>query len=220
MTSSSADPSPAPLKADGRLRGKPGGPGPLLDSALASFYSIGYGGTSVRTIAQGADMTVAAVYHYFESKQEMLAQIMTRAMEDNLIAVRAAHQQHEGQPDLQLFAMISAIIDYHTHHQAEAFVGGSELRSLEDAGRAAVVKLRDEEEDLFRRTIREGLSKGIFSVEYPILAARALLAMSSGVASWYRPEGAIDVPTLKVEYGTMALKLVGYSGDIELISRV
>lgn len=220
MTAPRSEPAAPPARADGRFRGKPGGPGPLLDSALASFYAIGYGGTSVRTIAQGADMTVAAVYHYFESKQEMLVQIMTAAMEENLVAVRAAHQANDGHPDRQLFAMISAIVGYHTHHQAEAFVGGSELRSLEDAGRAAVVKLRDEEEDLFRSTIREGLRRGIFSVEYPILAARAMLAMSSGVAAWYRSEGALDVSTLKVEYGTMALKLVGYTGDIDAISRV
>ncbi len=216
MTAPKPETSASP-RLDGRLRGKPGGPGPLLDSALASFYSIGYGGTSVRTIAQGADMTVAAVYHYFDSKQEMLAQIMTRAMEDNLVAVRAAYRASGDRPELQLFSMISAIVDYHTQHQAEAFVGGSELRSLEEAGRAVVVKLRDEEEDLFRRAIRDGLNKGIFSVEYPILAARALLAMASGVASWYRPEGALDVPTLRVEYGTMALQLVGYTGDIEFL---
>jgi AcrR family transcriptional regulator len=183
------------------------GPGPILESALASFYAIGYGGATVRDIASGADVTVASVYHHFESKQDMLVQIMYGAMQDNLVAIRAQKERYDGDPSAQLQHMIGAIVEYHTSHQAEAFVGNSELRSLEEPGRASVIALRDEEESLFRAVLDQGIEQGVFGISNSVLTTRAILAMASGVAAWYRAGGRIGLKELKDEYGAMGLRL-------------
>lgn len=187
------------------------GPGPIIASALDSFYRVGYGAATVREIATGANVTVAAVYHHFASKQDMLVSIMAGAMQDNLIAVREQFDRFEGDEREQLRHMIAAIIEYHTGHQAEAFVGTSELRSLEEPGRSLIISLRDEEEALFRRVLERGVQKGSFSAENPVLITRAILAMSSAVASWYRSDGPLELPELQQHYGEMGLRLVGAS---------
>ncbi|GAB2831496.1 TetR/AcrR family transcriptional regulator [Microbacterium insulae] len=194
---------------DGSKRAARPGPSPIIAAALEAFYRVGYGAATVRDIASRANVTVAAVYHHFESKQDMLVHIMSRAMRDNLEAVRAQRKLHEGNPREQLWHMVGAIVEYHTGHQAEAFVGGSELRSLEEPGRSLIVALRDEEEAEFRGVMERGVADGVFEAGNPVLATRAILAMASAVASWYRPDGPLTLAELQSEYGDMALRLAG-----------
>jgi AcrR family transcriptional regulator len=197
----------------GRARRKNLGPEPLLASALELFREVGYHGSSVRDIAKGAGVTVAALYHHFESKQEMLVQIMRTSMEESLEAVeRAAAVDHE-HPSARLAAMVGAVVAFHTRHQAEAFVGNSELRSLEPEGKRIVVELRDREESLFHDVIREGLQQGEFSTPHTKQAARAILAMATAVATWYRPEGPLDIKTIQKQYVELSLNMVGWIGN-------
>ncbi|MET2010741.1 TetR/AcrR family transcriptional regulator [Microbacterium chocolatum] len=189
------------------------GPAPIIAAALDAFYRVGYGAATVRDIAAGANVTVAAVYHHFDSKQDMLVNIMSRAMRDNLEAVRAQRERHDGDPRRQLRHMVGAIVEYHTGHQAEAFVGGSELRSLEEPGRSLIVTLRDEEEAEFRAVMDHGIAAGVFAVENPVLATRAILAMASAVASWYRSGGSLTLGQLQAAYGDMALRLADASPE-------
>lgn len=189
------------------------GPVPIVAAALDSFYRVGYGAATVREIAASANVTVAAVYHHFASKQDILVHIMSRAMQDNLTAIRAQHDEHRDDERAQLRNMVAAIVEYHTGHQAEAFVGTSELRSLEEPGRSTIIALRDEEEAMFRSVLERGIQKGDFSTSNPVLTIRAILAMASAVASWYRPGGRLGLKELQREYGDMALRLAGARTD-------
>ena len=62
----------------------------ILDSAVANMNERGYHGTSMRDIARGADITVASIYHHFASKQEILQDIMVRALHDAIAMTRGA----------------------------------------------------------------------------------------------------------------------------------
>jgi AcrR family transcriptional regulator len=44
----------------------------ILSEARASFAELGYAGTSVRAVARAADVDPALVYHYFDSKENLL----------------------------------------------------------------------------------------------------------------------------------------------------
>ncbi|MBV6760220.1 TetR/AcrR family transcriptional regulator [Rhodococcus opacus] len=189
---------------------RPGADG-ILTGALKAFYDIGYGGTSVREIANRADVTVAALYHHFESKQEILATVMRRGMEADLAAVEEAAQRASQEPVEQLRAIVAAHVRFHTVHKMEAFVGNYELRSLEPAARREVVELRDRHEQLFTRVIAEGIECGVFLVEDAQEASRAVLAMCTGVAMWYKRGGAVTVETLERRYADLALNTVRYA---------
>lgn len=60
----------------------------ILDSALRNMNERGYHGTSMRDIARDADITVASIYHHFKSEQEILQDIMTRALHDAIAMTR------------------------------------------------------------------------------------------------------------------------------------
>ncbi|MDX5452601.1 MAG: TetR family transcriptional regulator, partial [Rhodococcus sp. (in: high G+C Gram-positive bacteria)] len=76
----------------------------ILDSALRNMNERGYHGTSMRDIARDADITVASIYHHFKSKQEILQDIMTRALHDAIAMTRGALLRAGGLPDAQLQA--------------------------------------------------------------------------------------------------------------------
>jgi AcrR family transcriptional regulator len=45
----------------------------LVHSARQCFAEFGYAGTSNRTVAEASGLTTGAIYHYFESKQQLYA---------------------------------------------------------------------------------------------------------------------------------------------------
>lgn len=196
---------------NGARRAAPGFEG-LLAAASQCFYAVGYGGTSVREIASRADVTVAALYHHFESKHAILKTLMLRAMQTALSEAESAHAAAGPDPVDQFDAIVQAHVKYHTAHQVEAFVGNSELRSLEPRDLREILALRDEHERLFLNTILAGIEAGVFHVDYPQQAARAVLAMCTAVATWYRRSGPLTVNDVVEQYTALARNLVGYSG--------
>lgn len=50
----------------------------ILNSALGLFSRKGYGSTSMREIADGADVSVGLSYRYFNTKKEIMQQLLAR----------------------------------------------------------------------------------------------------------------------------------------------
>ena len=134
-----------------------------MTSAVANFTERGYHGTSMRDIARAADVTVASIYHHFPSKQDILQELMRRTLGDVLAATRTAIDAAGPGATDRLGALMVAWVVFHTERQAEALIGASELRSLDEAGRVEVVALRDEQEALFREVVDQGVADGEFA---------------------------------------------------------
>jgi AcrR family transcriptional regulator len=190
------------------------GKAPVVAAAVRNFTERGYHGTSMRDIARDADVTVASIYHHFSSKQEILQAIMIQTMSDVIAQTRSALSAAGSDPVDQLRAIVHAWILFHTDRQAEAQVGASELRSLDEAGREKVVALRDEQERMFRQVVDRGVDEGVFATPYPREAARAVINMGYSVASWYRPGGPLTPGDMAECYSELALGTVRGAGPV------
>src|ERR1700710_1886584 len=62
----------------------------LTDAALTLFATKGYAATGIREIAEAADLTSAALYHYIGSKEDLLIHLMTEGLQRFVAASRAA----------------------------------------------------------------------------------------------------------------------------------
>lgn len=180
----------------------------ILDSAVANMNERGYHGTSMRDIARGADITVASIYHHFASKQEILQDIMVRALHDAIAMTRGALLRSGGAPADQLQALMRAWVMFHTTRQLDAMVGATEIRSLDDAGRRLVVALRDEQEHLFRDVVERGVEEGDFATEHPRDAVRGIINMGQSVCTWWRADGPLKPEELAERYADLALAMV------------
>lgn len=180
----------------------------VVDAAVAHFTERGYHGTSMRDIAAAAGVTVASIYHHFASKQEILQHVMTGTLAATLASTRAAVDAAENDPRSRLVALVGAWVFFHTERREEAHIGASEIRSLDDAGRAHVVGLRDEQEALFRSIVDAGVADGAFATPHPREAARAIITMGHSIATWYRPDGSDSPAEIAERYVDLALGLV------------
>lgn len=180
----------------------------VLDAAVQNFQRVGYHGTSMRDIATGAGFTVASIYNHFPSKQRILQEIMVGILTDALAATRSAVLRAGALPHDQLRALMHAWLVFHTERRDEAVVGATEIRSLDPDGRRLVVALRDEQEHLFREVVEHGAETGAFGTPHPAEAVRALIAMGTSVASWYRPGGGLTPHQMGERYARLALGLV------------
>jgi AcrR family transcriptional regulator len=182
--------------------------GDIRAAALELFTTKGYGATTMADIGEAVGMRGPSLYKHVHSKQDLLAQIMVKTMEDLL----AAHQvaiSATTDPVERLRRAAEAHVRYHARHRFEAFVGNREIRSLTEPHHSQVLKLRADYEHCFRRLIQAGVEAGVFSVASVRLVSYAVLDLGMGLSAWYRETGEHSEDDVVWQYGEFALRLAG-----------
>lgn len=180
----------------------------ILAAAVDVMFQHGYHGSSIRDIADRAGLSTAALYHYFTSKQEILAAFMVRATDRHLEALTRATEGADG-PAAQLAAVVRVHVQRHVDHPVESFVGNTEHRSLEPMWRDTVVQKRDRIQRLFDTIVNRGVEDRVFLTRDPREASRAIVVMGTSIPSWYRPgTGPLGPGDLGEVHVSLALALV------------
>ena len=104
-------------------------------------------------------------------------------------------------------------IGFHAERRDEVFIGNAELRSLSAEHRADVIARRDAYEQRLRATLQAGRKAGLFEPGDVRVASYALIAMLSGVCTWYRRDGRLGVNALVRQYTRLAFGMVGARAD-------
>ncbi|HLN06542.1 MAG TPA: TetR/AcrR family transcriptional regulator [Acidimicrobiales bacterium] len=173
----------------------------IYAAAVDLIFERGFHGTSLRAVAATVGLQMSSLYYHFASKQDLLIEIMSRSMQDLISAVEKAVSNHRGEgPTARLQAAIRGHILFHAGRRKEAFILDNEMRALEPAGRELVMKLRDQYEQIFAEVLAEGAEQGVFRFTDTRLALLALMAMCTGVAVWYRPDGRLPLEDIAESY--------------------
>lgn len=184
---------------------------PLLKVALDCFVEHGYHGTTIRTVAQRSGLSVPGLYHHYPSKQALLVSIAQFAMEDLLRRSKAALTEAGTSAEEGLRLLVECLVLFHAHRSDVAFIAASEIRSLEEGARAEHIASRDEQQRMVDDVIFRGSAEGLFATEYPRETSRAIVTMCTGVAQWYRPDGALSPEELAHRYVAIARAALGQS---------
>ena len=180
---------------------------PVLRAALDEFLEIGYHGATVRGIAARCGLSVSGIYHYYTSKQQMLATILDLTMAELLMRARAA--QAEGRDPVERFSLlIEHLALFHTHRRELGFVGASEMRSLEPANRARIADLRMAQQRMVDREVEDAVRQGRFRTDHPHEAARAVVTMCTALPTWWRPDGPLTAEQIAERYVDFSLDLM------------
>jgi AcrR family transcriptional regulator len=205
-------PRPAPRR---RTAGRgvaeigPHGEEAILKAAIAAMAEHGYHGTSVRDIAERAELSPAALYYHFTSKQDLLATIMERGIDRLLMRTRTALAEAGEAPADQLSAIVAVQVLFHLESQGATLLGTSEMRALEEPVRSKHRAKRLQQQRLFDQVIADGVARGVFTTTLPAEAARAIVVMCTGVASWFSPEGSLSREQVVQHYQRLTLDMVG-----------
>jgi AcrR family transcriptional regulator len=180
----------------------------IREVALSLFAQRGYHATSMKDIGDALGIRAPSLYNHFESKQQILVEVMRGTMEqllrDHTDALGSTNDSVE-----QLRRATEAHVRYHARFRDEIQVGNIEIRALEEPERSRIVSLRREYSDSWEELIARGVRRGVFRVSSARLTAWAILEMGIGVARWFDPAGEMSETLLAYHYGDMALRLVG-----------
>jgi AcrR family transcriptional regulator len=191
---------------------------PVLAAAITSFVRTGYHGATMRSIAALAGMSVPGVYHHYASKQELLVITLDLAMDDltwRLLA--AARQGRDGVPRIRL--MVEALALFHTHRWELAFIGASEMRSLEPANRRRIAELRNHVQHLLDDAVDHAIRDGELGTPSPRHAARAISTMCTSLPQWFHVGGPSTPERIAAEYAQFALGLLDHRPSGPLVPR-
>jgi AcrR family transcriptional regulator len=182
--------------------------GTVLDAACLLFAAHGYRGTSMKDIATELGVRAPSLYNHVASKQDILYEIMDKAMDRAIAALEQALAGVDDVAEQLRRATESLVLDF-LRYPAEVTVCNNEVRSLDPGHRLAIVAKRDRYAARVRHIIEQGCRAGRFRTPTPQLAAFAVLEMGNGAKSWFRPSGRYPDTYVASEYGEFALRVVG-----------
>lgn len=87
----------------------------ILDAALAEFAPRGFHQASIREIARAAHLSLAGLYHYVGSKDELLFLVLDRAL-DMLGTMADAALDDASTPGARLRALVRTHLEFGFHH--------------------------------------------------------------------------------------------------------
>ncbi|HEY7876726.1 MAG TPA: TetR/AcrR family transcriptional regulator [Gemmatimonadaceae bacterium] len=181
----------------------------LLAAAARVFAERGYHQTSMRHLAGAAGISLAGVYYYVQSKEELLFLIQSRNFEAVILGMREA-LEGVSDPIERISRFIDNHLDYFAAHMAEMKVLSHEAGALTGEFLQTVNDMKRE----YTRALMDVLSD-VERVHGPAhanrrVAAYSLFGMMNWIYNWYDPLGDLGVELLS--QNVCHLFLGGYVG--------
>lgn len=182
----------------------------VREAALRLFAQRGYAAVSMRAIAAEVGVQAGALYNYTPDKQSMLFDLM----QSHMLSLLEAVDFHAGDdPIARLRSFVAFHIRFHADRPDEVFIAYMELRNLSEANFAEIEVLRRRYENGVEGILRDGLRSGAFRVADPKIVTLAIIAMLTGVNTWFRSGGRLSLEEVTAQYWDMVRNAVGVRGQ-------
>jgi len=179
----------------------------VRQAAQRLFAQSGYAAVSMRQIAADVGVQAGALYNYTPDKQSLLFVLMRSHLEELLAAWTAEKKPDKPLERLRHFTEFH--IRFHVPRADAVFIAYMELRNLEPANFAEIERLRQDYEAVLERILIDGQAAGAFGVQDVRLTTMALIAMLTGVNTWYREGGRLGLERVQAIYWDMVRGAVG-----------
>ena len=177
----------------------------IVDTSARVIARGGYHGTGIAELCAANGLGKGALYHYIGSKEELLAAIHNRVMDEALQAVDRVRRSVE-RPSAKL-AMLGdeqlAIISRYPDH---VWVFLHDFHALTGERAQEFRRRRHEFEQAVEDIIREGTESGEFREAEPRLTALAWLGMYNWAYLWLHPAGPLSAQDVAKPFGEIFLR--------------
>ncbi|MFT4044689.1 MAG: TetR/AcrR family transcriptional regulator [Gordonia sp. (in: high G+C Gram-positive bacteria)] len=179
----------------------------IRDAAILAFAESGYAGSSTRQIAARLNMSAAAMYPHFRSKEELLYSIA-------LDGHRAVHEALTAADDParcfreRLYAVVGAFAQWQAEHHQLAKVVQYELHALSVEHLHAISVLRRRTTKLIADIVSGGVAAGEFAADDPDDVVLAISSLCVDVCRWFPSRAHSDSVALGSAYARIAERLV------------
>lgn len=158
----------------------------ILDEAARLFLARGYAETTLRDIADAAGVKAGSIYYHFDSKEDLLAEILDQGIDRITSTVDEALA--EARPDAadRLRAAIAAHLTALFQHGPYTAAHVGVFHWAPEEVRRAGIPARDAYEARWATLLDAVVDDP--SVDLHVLRV-ALLGMMNSTLDWYRPDG-------------------------------
>ena len=178
----------------------------LVTVAAQLFAQKGFGETTVAELTQAMGLQRGGLYHYIESKEDLLFAIHERAQAPLLQRVL----EIEGRglpPDRALRELAHAMIFVIEHYQDEVIVFFSEWRKINDDSKwESVRRTRRRIESVFHDVLERGEKEGIFAFADRRIASIGFIGMLNYTSQWFDARGRLDAHQIAEHFTDMFLE--------------
>ena len=159
----------------------------ILERAAGVFARKGFEGASMRDLSRATGISLAGLYHYVPSKQQLLHRIQIDAfsqilesLESRLAGVR--------DPEERIRILIRNHLDYFLTHPLQMKVFTHEAEALQEPYRGEVAGIKRRYYELALKLFRDLQHAGRLRSPEPRVAVLALFGMMNWIYTWHRRE--------------------------------
>ncbi len=176
----------------------------ILRAAIEVMGELGYEGASMRDMAARGGVSVAALYHHFPSKLELLREFLDEAYDVTISRLLRRMAAAEQSPPAQLDEFVGTLIASYLHDdfaRLAANVALQEYTRLPPRDRRSIDRKRLRVLKLVTEVLEAGIDSGDFEVSEPEEAARAVLILASSLVEPFEEMGRSMDEVIKLYQG-------------------
>ncbi len=163
----------------------------IFDTAAYLFASRGYARTSIRDLAEALGMQKSSLYHYFDSKEDLLHRMLDQFMDQALERIESLCGQ-----DLPPLEKLAEFMRFYTHIYAgdrdRLTLLVNDLDCLTPQRKMQVVAKERRYVAVIRSILAELKAAGLLAdLPLPVLVF-AFFGMVHYTPKWYRPDGPVS----------------------------
>jgi AcrR family transcriptional regulator len=163
----------------------------IIDTSAHLFARQGYHATGIAELCAANDLGKGALYHYIGSKEEILAAIHDRVMDEVMTGAERVTETG-GSPSAQLAMLGEELLDVINHYPDHVWVFLHELHALTGNRTDQFRGRRREYERQIEAVLQAGVESGEFREIDPWLTARAWLGMHNYTYLWLQAGGRVS----------------------------
>jgi len=163
----------------------------IIDTSARLFARQGYHATGIAELCAANDLGKGALYHYIGSKEEILAAIHDRVMDEVMTGAERVTEAG-GSPSAQLAMLGEELLDVINRYPDHVWVFLHEFHALSGERTDQFRGRRREYERQIEAVLQAGVKAGEFRDIDPWLTARAWLGMHNYTYLWLQAGGRVS----------------------------
>jgi AcrR family transcriptional regulator len=184
----------------------------IVDTSARVIARQGYHATGINELCEANQLGKGALYHYIGSKEELLAAIHDRVMDEVMLgADRVATSG--GSPTDQLTMLGNELLDVIHRYPDHVWVFLHEFPALTGERAERFRHRRRHYEQRVEAVLRTGVETGEFRAVDPWLTARAWLGMHNYTYLWLKADGRLSARDVAQPFADIFMRGIAATGS-------
>ena len=164
----------------------------ILETAAKVLAERGYAGTTMRAIAERAELEAGSLYYHFRSKEKLVESVLSHGLVEHAAALRLSVSSLP--PDTEIREIFRRAVTVHMEclfqHGDYALASRRVLNQVDPSVRRNLVQLRDDIERFWEHLLETARESGALRKDIDLFLLRSfILGALNSALEWYRPQG-------------------------------